>query len=36
MDFDRLLFALEWADESEQTLSVTIPERPHAFRDSFV
>ena len=35
MDFDRLRFVSERADESEQTLSVTIPERPGAFRDLY-
>ena len=35
MDFDRLRFVSERADESEQTLSVTIPERPGAFRELY-
>lgn len=32
MDFDRLRFVSERADESERTLAVTIPESPGAFR----
>jgi threonine dehydratase len=32
MDFDRLRFVSERADESERTLSVTIPETPGSFR----
>jgi len=32
MDFDRLRFVSERADESERTLAVTIPETPGAFR----
>lgn len=35
MDFDRLRFVSERADESEQTLAVTIPERPGAFRELY-
>jgi len=32
MDFDRLRFVSERADESERTLAVTIPEKPGSFR----
>lgn len=32
MDFDRLRFVSERADESERTLAVSIPERPGTFR----
>jgi threonine dehydratase len=32
MDFDRLRFVAERADESERTLAVTIPETPGSFR----
>jgi threonine dehydratase len=32
MDFDRLRFVSERADESERTLAVTIPETPGSFR----
>jgi threonine dehydratase len=35
MDFDRLRFVSERADESERTLAVTIPERPGAFRNLY-
>lgn len=32
MDFDRLRFVSERADESERTIAVTIPEKPGSFR----
>jgi threonine dehydratase len=35
MDFDRLRFVSERADESEKTLAVTIPETPGAFRNLY-
>jgi threonine dehydratase len=35
MDFDRLRFVSERADESEKTLSVTIPETPGSFRQLY-
>lgn len=35
MDFDRLRFVSERADESEKTLAVTIPERPGTFRELY-
>jgi threonine dehydratase len=35
MDFDRLRFVSERADESERTLSVTIPETPGSFRNLY-
>ena len=35
MDFDRLRFVSERADGSEQTLAVTIPEKPGAFFDLY-
>lgn len=35
MDFDRLRFVSERADESEKTLAVTIPETPGSFRNLY-
>lgn len=35
MDFDRLRFVSERADESERTLAVTIPESPGSFRSLY-
>ena len=35
MDFDRLRFVAERADESERILAVTIPEKPGAFRQLY-